>query len=99
MKKKSLKKISNSKAPIESKKDDRLVSFKTNEDGQIEVCIYHNKLIPIFGIENESLAKQLAVQAMNASGIYFVKQDGYQDKIVLESTLSMRRRSVRAEYA
>ena len=89
MKKKSLKKTGNSKAPIETIKDDKFVSIKTNEDGKIEVCIYRDQIIPIFGIENESLATQLAMQAMNASGINFVKQDGYQDKIVLESTLSM----------
>lgn len=89
MKKKALKKTSNSKAPVEAKKDDKVTSIKTDKDGKIEAHIDGDKVISIFGIENESLVKQLAMQAMNASSINFVQQDGHQNKIVMESTLSM----------
>jgi len=89
MKKKTLKKISNSKAPVESEKNDRVLSIKTNEDGKEEISINHEMIIPIFGIKDESLVKQLTVQATYASGSNFVEQDGHQNKIVMESTLSM----------
>ena len=89
MKKKTLKKTSNSKAPVEAKKDDKVISIKTDEDGKKEVCIDQDKVVSIFGIENESLVKQLVMQAINASSINFVQQDGQQDKLILESTLSM----------
>ena len=89
MKKKTLKKTSNSKAPVEAEKDDKVTSIKTDDDGKTVVNLDGDKVISIFGIENESLVKQLAMQAMNASSINFVQQDGQQDKVILESTLSM----------
>jgi len=89
MKKKALKKTNNNKASVEAKKDDKVASIKTDEDGKKEVCVDQDKVISIFGIENESLVKQLVMQAMNASSINFVQQDGQQDKLILESTLSM----------
>jgi len=89
MKKKTLNKTSNSKAPVEVEKDDKVTNIKTGKDGKIEVHLDGDKIISIFGIENESLVKQLIMQAMNASSINFVQQDGQQDKLILESTLSM----------
>lgn len=89
MKKKALKKTNNSKTSVDVEKDDKVTSIKTDKDGKIEVHIDGDKIISIFGIENESLVKQLVMQAMNASSINFVQQDGQQDKLILESTLSM----------
>ena len=89
MKKKTLKKPNNSKAPVEVEKDDKVTNIKTDKDGKKEVIGDQDKMISTFGIENESLIKQLVMQAINPSSINFVEQDGQRDKLILESTLSM----------